>query len=552
MELLGGSHRAHWSYILTGAIKGLYKWFFFILFIVGSALRNSSGVEDSGGFSTNNLYLVIAILSILALVLLTGFLQYFYLRWEVTDTDIRLRRGVLEKTDSRVPFERIHSVNVKANIIERIFGVVSFSLDTAGGQADADLTIPSIRKPLAEELRRHIYEKKGLSEGDDAPAFWDVPRSAQGDGQAPPAGGARGWETVVPRPAPAGRDAFSQSYRIRPSELFLHGLSNGNGVLYTFIGISFLSQFLDIPVIEGLVSDVTDSAIRNLASLSVFFVVLIALVILAIAWAVSVVASVFKFFGFAVQRRGNRIEIERGLLTRRTTGCAVDRIQKMHIRRPALRRLIGYAEIRVEMAATVGKEPDTTEGLGVSIHPFVRYREIDGFLREILPEFAGAPNPESGLPPVSLLRTYLWYFIWSAVLIAATFIPVWFLLRDIAPAFPREGVFALALILFLAFICVTAYRSWRGRGLTMNDDFLVMKRGAYTFTTVTVPRRKIQLARSQQNFFQKKVRVAHVDVNSAANGGAGSVERIRDVSEEQAFTVLEWVRPRGVRGPARS
>jgi uncharacterized membrane protein YdbT with pleckstrin-like domain len=93
MELLGGSHRAHWSYILTGAIQNLYKRLLFILFIVGSGLRNSPEFEASGGFSMNNPYLVIAILSILALVFLTGFLQYFYLRWEVTDTDIRLRRG---------------------------------------------------------------------------------------------------------------------------------------------------------------------------------------------------------------------------------------------------------------------------------------------------------------------------------------------------------------------------------------------------------------------------------------------------------------------------
>jgi putative membrane protein len=455
---------------------------------------------------------------------------------------------VLKKTDSRVSFERIHSINVKANIVERIFGVVSFSLDTAGGQADADLTIPSIRKPLAEELRRHIYEKKGLSESDDVPAFWDVPRRAQGDGQAPPAGDARGWKTVVPRPAPAGRDAFSRSYRIRPAELFLHGLSNGNAILYIFIGVFFLSQFLDVPGVEDVVSDVTDSAIRTLVSLSVFFVALIAFVVLAIAWAVSVIVSIFKFFGFVVQRRGNRIEIERGLLTRRTTGCAVDRIQEMHIRRPPLRRLIGYAEIRVEMAAGVGGMPDTNEELGISIHPFIRYREIDGFLREILPEFADAPKAEFGLPPVSLLRTFLWFFIRSAVPVAAAFIFAWFLFRDITPGFPLEGVLALALILFLAFLCVTAYRSWKGRGLAINDDFLVMKRGAYTFTTMTVPRRKIQLAHSQQNFFQKKVRVAHVEVNSAAKGGAG--ERIHDVSEEQAFSVLEWVRPRGVRGPA--
>jgi uncharacterized membrane protein YdbT with pleckstrin-like domain len=214
----------------------------------------------------------------------------------------------------------------------------------------------------------------------------------------------------------------------------------------------------------------------------------------------------------------------------------------MHIVRPLFRRLIGYAEIRVNMAQTLVQDADNSDTPGVVIHPFIRYREIEGFLREILPEFADAPEAGSSLPRIALLRTCLRYFIWYAVIIVAGGVTAWQLL-DLGADFMYAGVVALVLILVAAFLGVTAYRSWKGRGMTMDDDFFVMKRGAYTFETVTIPRRKIQIARMNQSPLQRKAKVADVEVSSASMGAAS--EGVSDVGEEQAYSCLEWLRPRG-------
>jgi putative membrane protein len=572
MEPLSGKRRVHPSYILTGTIRNLYKWIVVFIVSLAGTIRNIPQFDEYGGFSLRNPFLFFPILILLILVCVAGVLQYFHLSWEVTDRDIRLRKGIFKRTDSRIPFERIHSVNVKASLIEQMFGVVGFSLDTAGGHEKDDLIIPSLKKPIAEALKHYIYVKKGLIDGETgapfaqgqppfagnaippgtaAPFAQGQPPFAQGQppfaqGQAPVhaygANAAYGRTTDGRRAGAADRAAHSGSYRIRPFELCLHGFSNGSAILYLFLGVSFLSQFRDLPIIGDIVSGLMGSAYQRVVSFSIFFLILIALVILLIAWIASVIASVLKFFGFVVQRRGNRIETERGLLTHKTTGCAVDRIQELHIRRPLLRRLIGYAEIRVRMAAIITGNQDTSDGPGVTIHPFIRHRDIDGFLNEILPEFANAPKVETGLPLASLRRTYFRYFRWSAVFLSAICPSVWLLLRTFAPDAPRAQILIVALILILFFLCVTAYRSWKGRGMATNAAFLVMKRGAYTATTAIIPRKKIQLARIRQNPFQTKAGVAHIEASSAAMGGA--FERVRDVGAAQAFAYLDWIRPR--------
>ncbi|MDR0357295.1 MAG: PH domain-containing protein [Clostridiales Family XIII bacterium] len=554
MNPLEGRHRVHWSYILTKTLGNLRQWIFAIIIPIVSAFNSVPALKENGGLSFRNPYLLVTAGAILLLVAAISVLQYFRLTWEVTDTEVRLRKGVFRRTDSRIPFTRVHSVNIKANVIEQAFGVVSFNIDTAGQSTAVDAIIPSLEKPLANELRARIEHMKN-PERDITGRPREFQAQQTAPGMFPPIDAenatfdrdrAASDETARvfanPPPGFAREDENLKRYRIRTSELLLHGLSNGKTTLYLFLALSFLYQLADIPFLENLLSDTMDSALRYFAALNIFFVIIAVICVLLIVWAVSVISSVLKYFDFTVQRRGDRIEIDRGLLTHKTIGKSVDRIQELHIRRSLLRRIIGYAEIRVKMASIDAEKATDAEGPGVPIHPFIKYREIDGFLREILPEFSDAPEIKTGLPRASLRRTYFRYFRGYALFIAAVVIPAWQLLREFAPSFPRASVLLAISGGFFAFLCVTAYRSWRGRGMTTNETFLVMRRGAYGIKTVIIPRRKIQIARIRQNPFQQRVRVAHV---SAQSGGLGTFEEtILDADEESALSYMDWVRPR--------
>ncbi|MDR2163682.1 MAG: PH domain-containing protein [Clostridiales Family XIII bacterium] len=517
MEPISGRHRVHWSYLLTGAVKNIYRWILFIIAIFVWVVGRIPQFEEYGGYSFENPLLVASIAAVVVLVLAISALQYFHISWEVTDTEVRLRKGVITKADIRVPFDRIHSVSIKANPIERIFGVVNLTFDTAGGLVGGDLVIPSLKKSFADRLRHQISLHKGGNKNEVA-------------------------EERALQDAVRQESVFSHC-RIRPMELIFHGLSNGSAILYIFVGLSFVSRLTDIPFINEIVSGVVETTFQRLNSADAFIIALAVITVLAIAWLLSVVASILKYFGFVVLRRGDRIEVERGLLTHRVAGCSVNRIQEVHIERPLFRRLIGYAAIRVKMPQLIIGGEDSQDALGLLVQPFIKYKEIDGFLREILPEFADAPEAKDGLPAASLRLTYLRYLSRSVIFIVAAFIAAWFALADAEPDFPRTECLSIVSALLLAVICITAYRSWKGRGMATNDDFLVLRRGAYTFTTVIIPRKKIQIARMSRGPLQMRCGVADVDATTAATTDEGII----DVSEDQAQSYLDWIRPRGLR-----
>jgi putative membrane protein len=331
---------------------------------------------------------------------------------------------------------------------------------------------------------------------------------------------------------------------MRLIELILHGMSNGKSFLFILLAFSFLSQLINVPGIGEALGGAADILSRSVIMFGLFFIVLVLVGVLILAWIASVISSILQYFGFVVRRGGDRIEIEKGLLTHKMTGISVERVQELHVRRPLIRRMIGYAEIRVKMATNLVANPDEkNEGTGVILHPFIKYKEVEGFLQAILPEYANTPKAEIRLPKASLRRSFFRYFRWTFVFLAAVLIPAWFLMQSFAPDWQRTEICAIAGAVFMAFFLFTAYRSWRGRSIAISDAYLVLKRGAYSETVISIPRNKIQIAASIQNPFQRRSRVATISASSGAGSGAVR-ERLQDVSADQALSYLHWIEPR--------
>src|SRR3954447_4487901 len=114
-------------------------------------------------------------------------------------------------------------------------------------------------------------------------------------------------------------------------------------------------------------------------------------VLLAAAWAVSVVASLVTFAGFAVTREGDRLRVRRGLLQRSDAVVPVRRIHAVRVVEGVLRRPFGLASLRLEVAGYAEEA-----GAARTLYPLLARREVAGFLAELLPELADEPH---GLVP---------------------------------------------------------------------------------------------------------------------------------------------------------
>ncbi|SMF30834.1 hypothetical protein SAMN02745866_02012 [Alteromonadaceae bacterium Bs31] len=82
--------------------------------------------------------------------------------YQLRDQDVSLYLGLVFKKTIIQPISRLQHIEVTQGPLERMFGLATLKLFSAGG-ASHSLTIPGLKKETAEGLREHILDSKGLA-----------------------------------------------------------------------------------------------------------------------------------------------------------------------------------------------------------------------------------------------------------------------------------------------------------------------------------------------------------------------------------------------------
>jgi len=132
-------------------------------------LRNRFGALDS-------VILGVAIALVFTLIVGEIFARMSYTRWkyEFTQTELKLERGIIWKRYSNIPYERIQNVDLHRGVIARMFGFSTLNIQTAGyassygrGLPKSEGHIPAVSTKRAEEIRNFLMKKisKGSRSG---------------------------------------------------------------------------------------------------------------------------------------------------------------------------------------------------------------------------------------------------------------------------------------------------------------------------------------------------------------------------------------------------
>ena len=112
--------------------------------------------------------------------------------------------------------------------------------------------------------------------------------------------------------------------------------------------------------------------------------------------------------------------------------------------------------------------------------------------------------------------------------------------------FVNTGAIVLYVLcaLLLVLDIIGAVLWYRGSGFSYNRRFMQVSNGGFSRESVSFPRKKIQYGFLKTNPFQRNARVATINARTAAGVG-GTTLRLIDVSEQDANTWLDWVKPGG-------
>jgi len=149
-------------------IGGYFSSIVFV-FIISYLIIFPLGLIFNRGGSIGT-YVAIVLIGMLVLIIIFGeiYAQLAYANWkyEFTDRELKLERGIIWKRYSNVPYERVQNVDITRGIIARIFGFSTVNIQTAGysgyqrgGRAVSEGYIPGVDMHTAEKIREFVMHK---------------------------------------------------------------------------------------------------------------------------------------------------------------------------------------------------------------------------------------------------------------------------------------------------------------------------------------------------------------------------------------------------------
>ncbi|MGH3665639.1 MAG: PH domain-containing protein [Egibacteraceae bacterium] len=286
----------------------------------------------------------------------------------------------------------------------------------------------------------------------------------------------------------------------------------------------------------------------------------------------SAVAGVVRWLRFIWRIDGAALLIDHGLLQRQRRVIPLERIQSVEVVRKLRHRLFGVTELRVE---TVGGA--STEGHLDALDPRLADHLRDVLLRRVPVDAGREPRTQrptvdepvlAHLRPARLVVAGL---TGGRVGIAAAVFGVGqdFLGDRFERWLPRvdltrdlDGVLAFALVVaigaFTLSIVATLLTYWNFT-LTSTDGALRVRRGLLEQRTDTIPLRRVQTLRLQENLLRRWLGLAAVTVDVAGRGGEAEEAKVSGLllplaTRSEALALIERVmdRPGLARIPVRS
>ncbi len=444
---------------------------------IAAGVPTGIGIARDASVGTALLWLLPAAALLVAGGSVVDHVRWRRTRYRVTAERVEVRTGVLVSKQRSLQRDRIRAVDITADPLLRIFGLVAVRIGTGeqSGSGEGSVVLRPVPATAGEALRRQLLDRA------HPPAATDGVLAV-----LDPA-----WIRYAPMSflAPAlGASAFGGALQV--SEWF--GLRSG---LIAWVG----SFFRDVPIVTTI------------------------LVLAAVALVVGAIASlglwVEMWWNYRLEREPGTLRVRRGMFTTRSISIEEARLRGVELVEPLGVRLAGAARldaVATGMAAAKADDEKADRRTLLPVAPLGTARRVAAdVLRE--PEFPLGAAGLTGHPVAARGRRLRWA-LGTVVLLEAVLVLLGLLLTDVL--LHIAWISALVLVPVAAVLAVDAYRSL-GHGL--GERYLVARSGTVRRATVALQCDGIIGWTFRQSVFQRRAGLVTVVATTAAGAGAYAV-----------------------------
>lgn len=445
-----------------------------------------------------------------------GYLKWLTFTYEFDDQQLKIKQGIFIKKQRYIRKERIYSIDITAGVLQRLFRLVAVKVETAGGGNEPEVSLTAVTKQDANDLKKQllvIHSEENVGDIDDLGDVRDVGNL----GNVGDVSDVSDVDTETIPPLLANKSVFRNHHvwKLSNHHLLLTALTSSS------VGFVLMAMLALLPQLqEWLPDELISNTFGFLFRSSIIFLSFLVLIIIFLSWIISIIGTLIKYGNFTIVKKGDEIEITRGILEKRQLTLSLNRITAIRVVETILRQPFGLATVYVESAGGGSKD----EQLSTILFPIVRKKQLLTQLAEIVPEYVFEQQIEP-LPKRSRKKYIIRKVVPAAVIAVAL---IYFI-----PYGSVGATILLGLALFLGNL------QYKNAGIGKNSSFLWISFRTISRTLVIIPKRRIQALEARQSFIQRFRSLFTVQA-SILTSISGKSFRSIDVSEEQKEAVLAW------------
>lgn len=289
-------------------------------------------------------------------------------RYRVDDDGIAVQRGVLQRSEVALSWERVRNVDLRQPFYFRPLDRVALIVEGSGG-SDEEVAIQAVPREVAEQVRESIvsYRRaqapgRGAATAGAAASPLDATGEAGAGVVVGEMSGDRGTAvgTVLDDGDVVGAEEPVVLHQPTTGEILLHGAINGRafalllaglGAVFTALQPVMEETDLIVGVVDRVIAWGTTALILALPGLVVLSVVLVV---------VSALIAFVRFHDFQLWRDHDRFRLRHGLLETRERTLRTSKLQAVTVVETAVGRLLGRCHVLAHQASSASQEQGAT------------------------------------------------------------------------------------------------------------------------------------------------------------------------------------------------
>ncbi|HUH50609.1 MAG TPA: PH domain-containing protein [Flavobacterium sp.] len=419
---------------------------------------------------------LLVVLIILVVLAVIAYLKYrnFTFFLDEAKQEFVVQSGVLSKKKLSIGLDKIQQVNINQNVIQKLIGVYSLDIDTAGSK-DKEVSIKAIDHHSAQLLKAKLLERENIIQ--EAISASETAEELQ--------------QPLV---------------SVSLLSLLKLGLTSNYGKSLAVLIAFFFTIFDNV---KNFFQDevLTEEQIQEYIIETTFLTMLFVFgVLFLLTFVVNLIRTLIKYYDFSIVKERTSLLISYGFFAKKNTLLNPKKAQIVSYSQNFFQKKLNVLSLRIRQASSESTGQDKkSKSASFIVIPGVNTAEKEQILQMI---FDRAMAKGEVVKPNF---RYVFKKVYLSILLPVTIFLLagLFINKELQAFFPLIGVYILALSLFI-------YFEFKHYKLFVNRDFIIKKEGAWDIEHKIIEPYKIQAITAKQYFWNKRHNVGHIILHTAA------------------------------------